>query len=229
MTRLAVLVGALLLFLAVPFFIARLQMPPRWTARLVFIALLGMVASTAVLLAAVLMPEALVLSSIRQVWATCSAAFHSIGNHPLARVPSILAGITLGIVLGRFWWTFIQGIRAMRKGRIRQLEPRWRLERGQSVYVVPLDQPEAYAVGAAHGQVVISQGLLDVLDEEERRAMLLHEEGHLRAWHQPMMLVARAAAAALRPLAPAGAAMSMVEQAVEESADEYAAKRLGRA
>src|SRR2546427_5407666 len=103
--------------MGVPFFIARLQTPPTWKVRLGFVALLGMVASTAVLLAAVLMPEVLVLSSIRQVWATCSMAFHSISNHPLTRVPSILAGMTLGVVLGRFWWTVIQGTRAMRRSR----------------------------------------------------------------------------------------------------------------
>jgi len=227
-TRLAVLVGAWLVFMVVPFLLGRVQAPPKWTARLGFIALLGLVASTTVLLAAVLMPEVLVLSSLRQVWEMCSAAFHAIGGNPLARAPSIIAGIALGIVLGRFWWTLVQGVRAMRRARIRQLEPTWRLERGQSVYVLPLDQPEAYSLGSARGQVVISQGLLDVLDEEERRAVLLHEEGHLRAGHQLMLLVARAAATALQPLAPARATMSEVEQAVEEAADAYAAMRLGR-
>ncbi len=228
MTRLAVLVGTWLLFMAVPFFVARLQTPPKWGVRLGFIALLGMVASTAALLAAVLMPEVLVLSSVRQVWAMCSAAFHSIGTRPLERAPSIVAGVALGVVLGRFWWTLGRGVRATRRARVRKLEPTWKLERGQQVYVVPLDQPEAYSLGSVRGQVVVSRGLLEILDDDERRAVLLHEEGHLRARHQPVLLVARAAASALQPFAPARAAMSLVEQAVEESADQYAAEKLGR-
>lgn len=228
MSRPAVLIGSWLAFMLVPFAIARLQTPPRWRARLGFIAIVGMVASSAVLLAVVLMPEALGFSSIRQIWTICSSAFHSIVRHPLGMAPSILAGIVLGVVLGRFGWTLVHGFLATRAARIRDLRPTRRLDGGQSVYVVPLDRLEAYCLGSVRGQVVISQGLLDALDEDELEAVLLHEEGHLRSWHQPLLLVARSAAAALRPIRSARTAMALVEQALEEVADDYAAARLGR-
>lgn len=228
MSRLAILVGSWFAFMIVPFAIARLQTPPTWRARLGSIALVGMVASTAVLLGVVLMPEALVFSSVRQIMMMCSAAFRSIASHPLGRTPSILAGVVLGILLGRFWWTLVQGFRATRAARIRDLRPTRRLESGHRVYIVPLGQPEAYSLGSVRGQVVISQGLLDALDQEEQAAVLLHEEGHLRSWHQPLLLLARAAAAALRPLPSARKAMDLVEQAIEEAADDYASAKLGR-
>ncbi len=227
MTRMAILVAAAFVFTVFPVVLVRLETPPRWRARLSFISLIGMVASLAVLLAAVLMPQVLVMSSVRQVWQMCAMAFHAIGAHPLARAQSIVAGGVLGVILGRFWWTLLQGIRTSRRARIKGKEPTWRLERGEPVFVVPMDHPEAYAVGTRRGQVIVSRGLLDVLDEREREAVIFHEEGHLRAHHQPMLMVSRAAAAAVAPIPTARIAMSLVEQAVEEAADEHSAVRVG--
>jgi len=227
MIRIAILVAAALVFMVFPVILFRLEAPPRWRARLGFISLVGMVATVAVLLAVVLMPEVLAMSSVHQIWQMCSMAFHAIGAHPLGRVQSIAAAIALGVILGRFWWALVRGIRTSRRARIKGEEPTWRLETGQPVFVVPLDHPEAYAVGSYRGQVVVSRGILDILDEREREAVLFHEEGHLRAHHQPMLLVSRAAAAALAPIPTARIAMGLVEQAVEEAADEYAAVRVG--
>ncbi len=227
MIRMAILAAAALVFMVFPLALLRLETPPGWRARLAFISLVGMVATLAVLLAAVLMPEVLVMSSVRQVWQMCAMAFHAIGAHPFGRVQSIVAGGALGLVLGRFWWTVLQGIRTSLRARIKGEEPTWKLERGEPVFVVPLDHPEAYAVGTCRGQVIVSRGLLDVLDEREQEAVLLHEEGHLRARHQPMLMISRAAAAAVAPIPTAKIAMSLVEQAVEEAADEYAAVRIG--
>ncbi|MGH2683398.1 MAG: M56 family metallopeptidase [Actinomycetota bacterium] len=227
MTRLALLLGILLLFMAVPSLLRGTEIPARWRVRLGFLALTGMLASSAVLLAAVLLPEVLVASSFQQLWMSCSQAFREILGRPVARAPSLVAGAALAIVLGRFAWAFALGIRESRRARIRWGEPRWRLAGGEPVYVLPVDRPEAYSVGSLRGHVVVSRGLLEALDEDERQAVLLHEQAHLRARHQPMLIVGRAAHAALRPLWPAGAAMALIEQAMEESADEYAADWLG--
>lgn len=230
MTRLALLFGILLLFMAVPSVLMRgTEIPSRWRVRLGLLALSGMLASSAVLLAAVLLPEVLVASSVSQLLMSCSQAFREILGQPLARVPSVLGGAGLVILFGRFAWAFAQGVRESRRARITWGEPRWRLPSGEPVYVLPADCPEAYSVGSLRGHVVVSRGLLEALDEDERRAVLLHEQAHLRARHQPMLIASRAAHAALRPLRPAGAAMALIEQAMEESADEYAAERLGDA
>src|SRR6266571_5077712 len=129
MMRMAILVAACFVFGLFPLLLLRLMPPPRWTARLAFIALLGMLTSIAVLLAAVLVPEVLVMSGVRELWQTCSMAFQAIGAHPLGRAPSIVAAGALGIVLARFGWTFVCGVRASRRARVRGEDPAWRLER----------------------------------------------------------------------------------------------------
>ncbi|MGH2573292.1 MAG: M56 family metallopeptidase [Actinomycetota bacterium] len=227
MIRFVLLLGILLLFLGVPWMLRGPEIPARWRVRLAFLALTGMLAGSAVVLAAVLLPEVLVVSRLQELWMSCSQAFREILSRPVARAPSLLAGAGLAILLGRFAWALALGLRQSRRARIRWGEPRWRLTRGEPVYVLPLDRPEAYSVGSLRGRVVVSRGLLEVLDEQERRAVLLHEEGHLRALHQPLLIVSRAVQAALRPLPSAGLAMALLEQAMEESADEYAAERLG--
>jgi len=74
---------------------------------------------------------------------------------------------------------------------------------------------------------VVSDGLLEGLDPDERRAVLLHEEGHVRAGHHRTLLLARSVAAALRPLPSASATLRTLEHAMEECADDYAATRIG--
>lgn len=74
-----------------------------------------------------------------------------------------------------------------------------------------------------------TRGLLQVLDEEEQRAVVMHEEGHLRGRHHLLLTFAKAARAALSPVVPTGRALAGLEQSVEEAADDYAAIRLGNA
>lgn len=227
MSRLAILLGAFVVFSAAPWGVGRWRLaPPRWRLRLAGLALVGVALSTVTLLAAVLLPEVLVVSGFREIWETCTAALRAIRGDPLARIPSILAGAGLGIVFGRFLWSLVLGVRTTHRARVSGAGPWWRLAGGQPVYVLPLDHPEAYSVGYVRGQVVLSRGLLDILDQDERQAVLFHEEGHLRARHHLVLMMARAAAAALAPLPPARAALELLEQAAEEWADEYAATKL---
>ncbi|MGQ0669768.1 MAG: M48 family metalloprotease [Actinomycetota bacterium] len=230
MTRFAFLVAAFALFNAVGPLVGRAStIPPRWRIRLGVLALAGMLVAAVSLLAAVLLPEVLVASSIGQIWRMCTAAFRAISSHPLGRWPSIVAGALLAVILGRFVWALFAGARATRRSRVRACEPRWLLSGGEHVYVLPLAHPEAYSVGGFRGQVVITRGLLEALDDDERRAVLLHEEGHLRSRHHACLAVARAARAALAPLPPVRPAIERLEQAIEEAADEYAAAKLGSA
>lgn len=226
MTRLWLLVGAVAIFvLAVPLLGKTKAVPPKWRVRLAALAVVGTFVSAVSLLAAVLLPEVLVVSSFREIWETCTAAFRAIWDSPLGRWPSVAAGIVLALVLGRFSWALVGGFRATRRARVLG-EPRRRLAHGEHVYVLPVDLPEAYSVPGLRGQVVVTRGLLDVLDEEEQRAVFLHEEGHLRARHHLLLSFARSAGVSLSPF-PTGRAIAGLEQAIEEAADEYAAARLG--
>ena len=86
------------------------------------------------------------------------------------------------------------------------------------------DRPTAYAVPTRAGAVVVSTGMLRLLGAGERRALLAHEDAHLRHRHGLYVLLADLAAAAnplLRPLA------GRVRLAVELHADQDAAAEIG--
>lgn len=50
------------------------------------------------------------------------------------------------------------------------------------IYVIPTDSPNAFATGRnpAHASVAVTQGILDLLDDEELEGVLAHELGHVR-------------------------------------------------
>jgi Zn-dependent protease with chaperone function len=86
------------------------------------------------------------------------------------------------------------------------------------------DRPLAYAVPAGPRAIVISTGMLRLLSADERRALIAHEDAHLRQNHAVYVVLAGLAAAAnplLRPLA------RQVRLAVELQADAAAADEVG--
>jgi hypothetical protein len=100
---------------------------------------------------------------------------------------------------------------------------------GAAVAVVQDSRPSAHALPgtlAHRGRVVVSTGLLDALDDEERAAVLAHEHAHLAHAHRLFVVVA-ALAAALDPVV--WWCRHDVEFALERWADEDAASRTGRA
>lgn len=86
--------------------------------------------------------------------------------------------------------------------------------------VLEEDYPQAYTLAALSGRVVVSTGMLRVLAPEERRALLAHEEAHVRHRHPLLLLATQLAGAANPLLRPAVAA---VHWAIERWADESAA------
>ena len=49
------------------------------------------------------------------------------------------------------------------------------------IYVIPMDSPNAFATGRnpAHASVAVTQGILDLLNDEELEGVLAHELGHV--------------------------------------------------
>lgn len=228
MNRFAILVAAVGVFAAAPVILARLEeIPPRWRLRLGAISLFGLTSAFASLFAAVLLPEVLTVRSIRELWSTCNRAFHALGGDPLGRWPSVLAGAALALILGRLAWALVLAARATPRARVRAGQPRWILAGRHPVYVLPLDRAQAYSVGCWRSQVVVSQAMIEMLDHDERAAVLLHEEGHLKGRHHLILMLARAAARALWPLPAVPGLLTLIEQAIEEAADEYAARGIG--
>jgi hypothetical protein len=102
----------------------------------------------------------------------------------------------------------------------------WRQQRGcaaAEVHVVELDRPVAYAQTGHGGGVVVSTGMLAALAPDERRALLAHEQAHLRHRHDRFLVVGTLAAG-LPPLAPA---VKRLRHALERWADEDAAHVVG--
>ncbi len=95
---------------------------------------------------------------------------------------------------------------------------------GGGVVVVSDARPHAFAVAGLPGRVVVSTGMLAVLDEPGQRALVAHERSHLHRRHHLSLIAVQLAAAAdplLRPL------VAVTAHAVEREADEDAARVVG--
>lgn len=89
--------------------------------------------------------------------------------------------------------------------------------------ISPDEHPAAFTV-PLRGAIVVSAGMLRLLPADERRALLAHEDAHLRRFHAGYVMAAALAAAAnplLRPVA------REVRLAVELWADQLAAREVG--
>jgi Zn-dependent protease with chaperone function len=133
---------------------------------------------------------------------------------------SLIAGIVLGAALAA------TVAFAVRRGRALVDASRHARDLpGHGELVVTGDEAaDAYAVPGRPGRIVVSTGMLGVLDASGRAALLAHERAHLSNRHHWFTGAARLAAAAnplVRPLADA------VEYTVERWADEAAATAVG--
>jgi Zn-dependent protease with chaperone function len=73
---------------------------------------------------------------------------------------------------------------------------------GLLIHVVASSRPFAYSLGGRAGGVVVSRGLLALLDGDERDAVLAHELAHLRLRHHRLLRFAQVVSAALGGAAP---------------------------
>jgi beta-lactamase regulating signal transducer with metallopeptidase domain len=155
-------------------------------------------------------------------WRPGAVAAHT----PVPWMISLLAGGLLAAVAIRL------GREAVALGR--EAVSAWRVTRavraagGAAVTVVADDAPYAHAVGLGlrrYGAVVVSSALVDLLDDEEREAVIAHERGHLGQAHAAVVALMRLAVA-MNPL------LAVVERdvrfGVERCADEAAAVATGR-
>jgi Zn-dependent protease with chaperone function len=90
--------------------------------------------------------------------------------------------------------------------------------------VVALDAPHAFAVPGRPGRILVTRGLLSVLDGDERRVVLAHERAHLRSRHHWLRAATEVCAAVNPVLIPVREAVAFL---VERSADEHAASVTG--
>lgn len=92
------------------------------------------------------------------------------------------------------------------------------------VRVVDDDRPDAYALGGDPGHVVVSTGMLRLLDPAERGVLFAHERSHLDHRHHRYLAFARVTAAAVPVL---GFVTRRLRLALERWADEDAVEAAG--
>ncbi len=133
------------------------------------------------------------------------------------------AGALAGALLAAALWFALRAARELGQAS-RACRASQRLGGAGRLVIARDDRPLAYAVPAAPRAIVISTGMLRLLSADERRALIAHEDAHLRQNHAVYVVLAGLAAAAnplLRPLA------RQVRLAVEIEADAAAADEVG--
>lgn len=90
--------------------------------------------------------------------------------------------------------------------------------------VVSIDTPHAFAVPGRPGRILVTRGMLTVLDGDERRVVLVHERAHLHGRHHLLRAATEVCAAVNPLLIPVREAVAYL---VERSADEHAATVTG--
>lgn len=189
---------------------------PRATAVLHLLALIGMGFVPIALL--------LCLAGPGSVLRACHGAF----EHHAHLLRWIALG-TAGAIIFRLAYTAGRALRATRAA-----DPaRWGLglpsstTGGVPLYFLPVEQPVAYAAGIRRGQIVISEGLVRLLTDEERRAALAHEVAHVRGGHPGLLFIGRVIAQAFGALPPARRAFASLRRELEAAADDEAAREVG--
>ncbi len=115
----------------------------------------------------------------------------------------------------------IGAVRAVRLvGQHRSL----RLDDAHPIHIAHSHKPYAVTLPGRAGQIVISTAMVDMLDADERRIVVAHEQAHARFRHDRYLLTAELAAAVLPPLR--GLARR-VNYSIERWADEAAAAACG--
>jgi Zn-dependent protease with chaperone function len=90
------------------------------------------------------------------------------------------------------------------------------------VFAVDISTPMMALAGVARPRLLITRGVLDALTDEELRAGIAHELGHLRAWDNLKRLCMRASPDLLFFTAAAATLESRWASAAEHAADQHA-------
>ncbi len=100
---------------------------------------------------------------------------------------------------------------------------------GRDLRVLEVAQPLAYCLPGVRRRVVVSEGTLDSLTEDEVAAILSHERAHLRARHDLVLEAFTAAHAAFPRFVRSASALDAVQLLAELLADDAAVRVAGRA
>lgn len=139
-------------------------------------------------------------------------------------------GVMIGLV-ARTGYLLFAGLREARRSSREHLESlvlAARRDPDLDAYVVEHPAAAAYCLPGRARTVVLTSAAVDVLDDDELRAVLAHERGHLRGRHHLVLAAAEALERAM-PFLPVFAwARSAQRQLLEMAADDTAVDRSTR-
>ncbi len=188
---------------------AHRRLPPRLATRFVTIALVLIVVGalpTALVVAVAFLAHAPMIG-IGFQW--CAQA---IGLHD-----SVSAWVGIPVLT-----SFAIGV--VRMSRLLRQHRSLRLNDARPIHIAHSETPYAVTLPGRAGQIVMSTAMVDLLDDDERRIVIAHEEAHARYRHDRYLLTAELAAAALPPLRMLA---RRVTYSIERWADEAAASICG--
>jgi Zn-dependent protease with chaperone function len=216
----AMLAGPVSLVLLSPWLAARLfdgRAPARTVATFHLLALIGMA-----LLPLVVLP---CLALVRP------ADLAALASLSVIRVVQMVSHALIVVYLLRIAWVAVGLVRGTsRLASMSVLAAGERLEASGGVagYMLASSRPVAFAVGGRRRGVVVSRGLLAVLDDDERDAVVAHELAHLLLGHHRLLLLARIIRGALGTVVPTvGDTYASLARELEVLADQAAASAVG--
>jgi Zn-dependent protease with chaperone function len=98
---------------------------------------------------------------------------------------------------------------------------------GVTAWVIPSSQVAAYCGGLRRAQIVVTTGLLGLLNPGEQEAVLGHEAAHVRLGHSRVLLLGAVIRRSYRWLPPARLAWDRLRRDIEAAADDEAAVMTG--
>ncbi|WP_147918189.1 M56 family metallopeptidase [Ruania zhangjianzhongii] len=98
---------------------------------------------------------------------------------------------------------------------------------GHQVWRVPDQRPYAFALPARHGGIVVSDGCLGTLEEDELAAVLAHEQAHVQQRHHLVLALVGALVRALSWVPLLAAIRAALPHYLEIAADDAARRRAG--
>ena len=188
------------------------RLPPKLATFLLTVAVTSAALAVAWALTIVILAFAMQVKWIDSAAGWCDVLVD--GHHRVPALFGILstAGLLVGLTRMLLWLRHRRRtLRALRVG-------------SQPVEIIPARLPTAFAVPGRPGQIIVSQGMLDVLEPAQRRALIAHEQAHLDHRHHRYVLVAEAATRAVPLLHPL---RRRVHFCTERWADEVAAGVVG--
>jgi len=140
----------------------------------------------------------------------------------------IVFAITL-VIGGRLTFAVLQVAIATRRRRAhhRMVVDLVGKSQGNHLRILDVAQPLAYCLPGVRSRVVVSEGALNALGDNEMAAILSHERAHLRARHDLVLEMFTAVHAAFPRFVRSGNALDAVRLLIEMLADDAAVRAAG--